>query len=162
MAGPALPLQLQGHGRQRQEAVLPVEVAGTHRQLCRQERIADLDGLEAGQFQLPATGREPPQRQDGPSLPNLPHLKPLQLAYVVADQVGAWRPAGQGENQPALSWPMADPDPHQVLVAGGEIEIQIRHGRAPGGAGLRCSCSLVSRRRGWRLAAGPSQLRSGG
>ena len=97
-----------------------------------------------------------------PSLPTLPNFKPLQLAYVVADQVGAWRPAGQGENQPALSWPMADPDPHQVLVAGGEIEIQLRHGRAPGGAGLRYSCTLESRRRGWRHAAGPSQLRSGG
>ena len=47
---PTLPLQLQNHGCQGQKAVVAIEMAGAHRELGGQHRVADFNWFEAGQL----------------------------------------------------------------------------------------------------------------
>ena len=156
---PALPLQLQGHRCQGQKAVVAVEVAGAHRELRGKHRVADLEGLKAGQLQLPAAGTGTPGLK---AAAGLSHRQRLQLADVIPDQVGAWGPGGQGQAQAGTAWGVEEADPHQVLVTGCEIQVKRRHGLARAPTGVRAPRGPGPQGTGWPPGAGPSQRRSAG
>ena len=90
---PALALHLQHHRRQGKKAVVAIEMASAHGELRSQDPVTDPQRLPnpASQVQLP-TGRS--QAPDRAGLVAAQHLQALEMAHVVADQIGARGPGG--------------------------------------------------------------------
>ena len=125
---PPFPLHLQHHGRQGQKGVLLIHVAGAHRQLGGHHPVGHGDRTRLGvAVQLPAGGGAAAQGQAGA---RLHHLEGLQLADVIADQVGARRPGGQLQPQPSPLGHDRELDPQQVPLGVAAIELNRNHRRS--------------------------------
>ena len=135
MRRPALAFHLQHHRRQGQKAMGAVEMAGAHRELGGLNRVANRDRLALGwHFRRPVLrtgaqhaplGRCQPLQQQRPAA--LAHLQPLQMAHVVANQIGAGSPGRQAQQERPLARRQADPHLHQLTAGGGKIELDLRH-----------------------------------
>ena len=133
MGAPALPLHLQHHPSQGQEAMVTAQVAGAHAQLSGQHPPVDLQGLKGGEGQAPGRHLQAPGAE---ALATLVNLQPLQGADVVANQIGAGRPGGKAQGQGRLAWRKAKASLHQVAMRLAQVELQqkrlagdaLRHG----------------------------------
>lgn len=117
---PALALHLERHTGQGEKAVIGVEVAGAHRKLGGQDAPAHLQGLALPATQLPAGRFEPLHRQ---RFFALPHLKILQGAHIVADQIGAGGPSRQPQANGWGSGFEAKAGPHQMLMGIPQVQV---------------------------------------
>jgi len=89
---PALTVDLQDDRRQRQKALLIVEVGRAHRQLGGLQRIGQGHRLQRGQHNLPTKRCHPSRSQ---RLALLLDLQAFELAHILTQQVRARGPAGQ-------------------------------------------------------------------
>jgi len=156
MGRPALPLHRQGHGGQGQEAVLIAELAGAHRELGGLDPVGHHHRLQGWELQLPA--RHP--RAAGQQLAfALVHRQAFQLAHVIANQVGARRPGGQGQAQVGALGLQGQPRLHQVAGGLAQIQMQMEHRLQTLSGPGRPPCREQSNN---RPAAGPAGRRSSG
>ena len=93
---PAQSLHRHGHGSQAEKTVLGGEVAGAHREFAGHQPVAEGHGLEGWQLRLPG-GHAGSLERNG--LAALAEGHALKLTHIVADQIGAGGPAGQGPAQ---------------------------------------------------------------
>ena len=154
MGTPALPLQLQHHPCQWEKAMIRIEVGCTHREFNRHHPIADLQ-LQPGWIgaDLPAGRTQTPCLEPLLSLAN---LEPLELADVVADQIGPRRPAGELQPHARQARLQTKTDAHPVAGGIAQIKVDLNHAdlRPPAGRRFREAPGLRSGERVGRRSDG--------
>jgi hypothetical protein len=121
---PAFPLDLNGNGRQGQEAMVRREMAGPHAELGGYQLVVNLQGFKVLEPNLPARGTGATVLQGDPLLG---YPQTFQLAHIVANEIGAWGPGWQRQPQGWVVGGMAYAHTHKMLVGGPEIELKEWH-----------------------------------
>jgi hypothetical protein len=121
---PAFPFDLNGNGRQSQEAMVGREMAGPYAELGSYQLVVNLQGLKVLKLNLPARGTGAAVFQGHPLLGN---PQAFQLAHIVANEIGAGGPGRQRQAQGGVAGDMAKAHTHKMLVCGPEIELKEWH-----------------------------------
>ena len=106
--------------------MVAIEVAGAHGEFRGHQLVADLQRCSgpASQVHLPAGRAQAPDRA-GPA--SAEHLQALQMAHVVANQVGARGPGGQAQAQLGPGGLQLHRDGQQVALGIAQIEANGGH-----------------------------------
>jgi hypothetical protein len=122
MGLPPRPFNLQGHGGKGQEAMVTVEMAGADGEFRGLDGIADLQGGQVVELHKPARGCHTPSRK---ALLALPHLQALQVAHVIANEIGTRGPARASQVHAWLPGLKAEQGADEVLLRCPEVEAEV-------------------------------------
>ena len=127
---PARPVHLQRQGGQGQAGVVVVEVAGAHRELGGHGGVVHLHRQQVLELGGPHRRLTPHQRHRHS---RLNQFQVLQLAHVIALQVGARRPHRQAQLQRLVGGGETKPTTDQMLARGRQIQRELHRiqGRQP-------------------------------